>query len=484
MTKTATDIRKRLSGYKNGTVDSPYRITKVTSREPGYLPMQPGAIDVDKRFNAQCMDLIIDYVLWFTDNQIRMWGNARDAVDNNLEPYFTWHDNTPSYVPPVGAIGVATFGTPGYEKYGHIWIVNGKANVNTVQVLEQNWNNLANLPPKLRTDNYFGCEGFWVPNTVKKKTAKTAKKVAKAEAKKSVKMKTLKYNRDQVTGYKLPKRGYKPKGIVLHNDAGRSSAMQYHDSLVNASYARLTLGIAHSYISGNTVWQALPEGRIAWHTGESYGNTNLYGIEICQSMSATDKEFLENEQTAFQEAARMLKKWKLPVDRTTVRLHNEFSPTECPHRSMKLHAGYSSSQRAPQSVINKTKDYFISQIKQYYDGKIPKGSTVIKTPTKNTTPVSDWNINEYGTWYKPEAATFVNGGQPIITRTVGPFRTCPQSGVLQPNVIIQYDEVMLQDGHVWLGYNGYYGRVYLPIRTWDGIAPPNQGLGFLWGTIQ
>ncbi|RIL37892.1 autolysin, partial [Staphylococcus gallinarum] len=79
--------------------------------------------------------------------------------------------------------------------------------------------------------------------------------------------------------------------------------------------------------------------------------------------------------TAFQEAARMLKKWGLPVNRETVRLHNEFSPTECPHRSMELHAGYYSSQMAPDSVKKKTKDYFISQIKAYYNGEIPKGST-------------------------------------------------------------------------------------------------------------
>lgn len=180
MSKRQKQINDRLKAYKKGTVDSPYRITKLTYREPGYLPMQPGAIDADKRFNAQCMDLIIDYVLWFTDNKVKMWGDAKDAVDNKLGPYFTWHDNTPNYVPPVGAIGVANFGTPGYEKYGHIWIVYAKANVNTVQVLEQNWNNEANLPPKLRTDNYYGCTGFWVPKVAdSKKTTKKKKKQAK-----------------------------------------------------------------------------------------------------------------------------------------------------------------------------------------------------------------------------------------------------------------------------------------------------------------
>ncbi|RIL37184.1 autolysin, partial [Staphylococcus gallinarum] len=78
----------------------------------------------------------------------------------------------------------------------------------------------------------------------------------------------------------------------------------------------------------------------AWHTANAYGNRNYYGIENCQSMSASDKDFLANEQTAFQEAARLLKKWNLPVNSDTVILHNQLSSTQCPHRSMKLHAGY------------------------------------------------------------------------------------------------------------------------------------------------
>ena len=496
MGKTQKQINDRIKAYKKGTVDSPYRITKVTTREPGFVAMQPGAIDVDKRYNAQCMDLIIDYVLWYTDNKVRTWGNARDAVDNKLEPYFTWHDNTPNYVPPVGSIGVATFGTPGYEKYGHIWIVYGKANVNTVQVLEQNWNGYANLAPQLRTDNYYGCAGFWVPNlesnsssnsssSSKPSNSKPGKDKPSKDKPNKKKPIKLKYNRDEVKGYKLPKRGYKPKGVVIHNDAGGSTAMQYHDSLVNAPLSRLEQGIAHSYISGDTVWQALPESRIAWATADEYGNQNYYSIEGCKSLTASDEEFLQIEQAVFQETARMLKKWKLPVNRDTILLHNELSPTQCPHRSMKLHAGYESTQRAPQAVVNKTKDYFISQVKEYYNGKIPTGSTIVSDggsskPATNT----DWEQNKYGTWYKSEDAKFKVGSEQIAVHKIGPFVNMAITGWLQPGTTISYDEVMLQDGHVWVGYDSFNGRRYLPIRTWNGITPPNQGIGYLWGKIK
>src|SRR5699024_10893179 len=76
------------------------------------------------------------------------------------------------------------------------------------------------------------------------------KPVAKKKAKK------LNYIRDEVRGYRLPNRGYKPQGVVLHNDAGSvgATAEAYHRGLVNAPLSRLEAGIAHSYISGNTVY--------------------------------------------------------------------------------------------------------------------------------------------------------------------------------------------------------------------------------------
>lgn len=205
-------------------------------------------------------------------------------------------------------------------------------------------------------------------------------------------------------------------------------------------------------------------------------------------MSASDKDFLANEQSAFQEAARMLKKWKLPVNRSTVRLHNEFSSTRCPHRSLALHAGYNSTQLAPQAVINKTKDYFISQIKAYYNGEIPTGTTAPSTPTKPATSTNvsgGWKRNSYGTYYKAEKGTFTCGNQPIQVRTVGPFLSCPKAYMFQPGGWCNYDEVMLQDGHVWIGYYWQNTRYYLPVRTWNGKAPGNgYSVSNAWGSFK
>ena len=459
------------------------------------LSMVGKGYDYDNAYGWQCFDTANYYWHQLFGHGLKGEGAADIPTHNNFKGEATVHENTKSFLAKPGDLVVFNRNYGG--GYGHVSIVVG-ATLNQLDVVEQNWLggglNKTEVTAR-RKHNYDFPMWFIRPNfkaEPKKTTSKkeTSKKPVSKPLTSKKKSKTLKYNRDEVKGYKLPKRGYKPKGVVIHNDAGSLSAMQYHDSLVNAPLSRLENGIAHSYISGNTVWQALPEGRIAWHTGNNNGNTNYYGIEVCQSMTASDKDFLESEQSVFQESARMLKKWGLPVDRNTVRLHNEFSPTQCPHRSMKLHAGYSSTQRAPQSVVNKTKDYFISQIKAYYQGEIPKGSTVStskKSSSSSSKNVStgSWKKNKYGTWWKKENATFTCGGSEILARIDAPSLQAAEGYWFQPGGWTSYDEVCLRDGHCWIGYNWQGVRYYLPVRTWNGALPPNHrsGLGPKWGTF-
>ena len=77
--KTQSQINKRLRDYKNGVVDSPYRVKHWTSYDASFGAMEPGCIDKD-RYHAQCMDLAIDYVMWLTDNQTEMWGDAKSSI--------------------------------------------------------------------------------------------------------------------------------------------------------------------------------------------------------------------------------------------------------------------------------------------------------------------------------------------------------------------------------------------------------------------
>ena len=449
---------------------------------------------LNKIYYGQCFDLANVYWAKLFGHGLKGAGAADIPNVNNFTNEAHVYNNTQSFLAKPGDVVVfpRTFG----GGYGHVAIVIS-ATLNAITVIEQNWVGGGLSKTEVATRRTHGYEfPMWFIRPFYKKANITKSVQSPTVTKKKTtpkkrKMKSLKYIRDEVKGYRLPNRGYKPKFIVLHNDAGsmNATAENYHNGLVNAPESRLEAGIAHSYISGNTVWQALPESRIGWHTANAIGNKNGYGIEICQSIGASDKVFLANEQTAFQESARMLKKWGLPANRNTVRLHVEFSSTSCPHRSAKLHTGHDPVTQGllPKAKQLQLKDYFIKQIRSYMDGKVPvatvKKSTSSASNTKSTV-AGAWKKNNYGTYYMKEKARFVNGNQPIIARTTGPFRSCPVAYNFQPGGYCDYDEVMLQDGHVWIGYTWKSKRYYLPIRTWNGVAPPHHGVGTLWGSIK
>lgn len=163
-------------------------------------------------------------------------------------------------------------------------------------------------------------------------------------------------------------------------------------------------------------------------------------------------------------------------------MHNEFTATRCPVRSMELHANWYSTQRAPQQIVDKMKEYFIDQIKQYYKGEMPKGSMVKPSKPSSNTSSGKWSKNQYGTWWMKESATFTCGGSPILARINSPFLSAQEGYWFQPGGYVNYDEVCIQDGHVWIGYTFKGVRYYLPIRTVKG-TPPNHIVGDLWGTI-
>lgn len=486
--KTQSQINARLDAYKNGTVDSPYRVKTWTSYDPAFGTMEPGCIDVDHAYHAQCADLPTDYILWLTDNKYRAWGNAKDFPNNKFPTGWKVIENEPSTVPKKGWIAVFSSGT--YAQYGHIGLVYDGGNTNTFEILEQNWNGNANKKPTLRWDNYYGLTHFIVPPVATDAPkVQTLTKSAPAQTKKTVE-KSIPTLTQNIKGWTMDKRGYNPKGVVIHNDGSVGNYKTYYNSLVNADYDRLARGVAHTYADRNGIWEAIDESRIAWHVNDGIepgsGNHDYFGIEVNESMSASDSDFLKNEQIVFQYCAQKLKKWGLPANRNTVRLHNEFSQTSCPHRSMRLHTGLDPLNHSiTEQARLKLKDYFIKQIRQYMDGKQPVSTTVVSKPGSASTPATRTNtngfkINKYGTLYKAKKGTFT-AKVAIRTRRVGPFTTCPQSGVLQPGQSVVFDTICRQNGYEWVSYTAYDGSdVWLPIRTWDKTS---DTLGDLWGTI-
>ncbi|WP_336848938.1 SH3 domain-containing protein [Staphylococcus nepalensis] len=456
--------------------------------------------DFDNAYGWQCFDLVNFYWYKLFGHGLKGAGAADIPNVNNFKGEADVYNNTPEFKAQAGDVVVFNRNYGG--GYGHVAIVtNGNQDGNYMKFvsLDQNWygGGLAKTEVAQRIiHNYDFPQIFIRPkfkseNNAKKSnqsvtTSTTKKKTAAKKKKETITVSTKRIN------YNMTKRGYKPKAIVIHNDAGSSSGKQYENSLVNAGEQRYFNGIAHAYGSKGYVWEGIDEDRIGFHTGDGTskgtGNHEAYGIEVCQSMSASDKEFLQNEQTVFQFVADKLKKWKLPANRNTVRLHMEYVPTACPHRSMKLHTGWDPVKqgRPNQATINKLKDFYIKQIRAYMEGKVPTATVVKGTSASSNTKstvAGAWKKNSYGTYYMSESARFTCGSSPIAVRTIGPFRSCPLAYWFQPGGYCDYDEVMLQDGLVFIGYTWKGVRYYLPIRTWNGVAPPNHSVGSLWGTI-
>ena len=79
-------------------------------------------------------------------------------------------------------------------------------------------------------------------------------------------------------------------------------------------------------------------------------------------MKVSDEEFIENEDMTLMQATEDLLYYGLPITTDTVRLHHEFVPTSCPHRSLTLHGGTTES----------VKEYFVNRMNEFAE----LGSTV------------------------------------------------------------------------------------------------------------
>ena len=434
---------------------------------------------------AQCATFVIEFLK--EHYNVHPTGNARDFIDFKYPKGFQVIKGKKQILQP-GDIFVL-----GGDQFGHTGLVT-EANSEYFNSIDQNWYN-ANLdvgsPAALVEDHvYDNLLGVIRP---------PYSDAVKGTGKVSTKIKTI----NETINYKMANRVGNVKGVVIHNTAGSATALQDYNNLKNASVSRYTAGVAHYYIDRKTVWRAIDTYSVAWHVADANGNNGYIGYEVNESMSASNKEFMANEQATFKKAALDLLYYGLPVNRTTVKLHCEFVPTACPHRSMALHADWDpvTQGAAPQSVVNKLKDYFIAQIKKYYDNPALKAGAPSsdKVPTKDTKPTTKpdnkavenkkeivkpakgWQVNADGVKYMEEHGTFTCKSKiGIVTRLNGPYTGHPQAGLLRYNESVDYSEKQVYDGHVWISWDTYGGyTVYMPVREID----ENGKQGELWGVI-
>ena len=175
--------------------------------------------------------------------------------------------------------------------------------------------------------------------------------------------------------------------VVIHNDAGSMTPEQYVNWLRNRDKA---LGIAHYYCNRNTIARVVDTYNIGFHTGDWWSNCRSIGYEVCESMKVSDEEFLKNEDVTLMQATEDLIYYGLPINTQTVRLHHEFVPTTCPHRSMELHGNSTES----------VKNYFVNRMRYFASlgntvdemlGQVSESPTIQETtaPTKASVNTSN-----------------------------------------------------------------------------------------------
>ncbi|MDK4352665.1 N-acetylmuramoyl-L-alanine amidase [Enterococcus thailandicus] len=157
------------------------------------------------------------------------------------------------------------------------------------------------------------------------------------------------------------------KGVVIHNTWTNTTAEQEMNRLANMTPKQLEAGFAHYYVDEKTIIRTEDTYNRAWHVANSDGNNSYLGYEVRGNRETAKAVFLQAEQNVFWQAAQDLHFYGLPVNRDTVKCHHQFSATECPKRSLMEHCGYDSPYAVPANVTAKMQDYFISQIKKYYD---------------------------------------------------------------------------------------------------------------------
>lgn len=447
--------------------------------------------DFDLAFGWQCYDLSNTYFNHLTND--RLYGlYAKDIhIDNKkiLEEYGTIYENVDDFLPEKGDIFIMN-GNYG-QGAGHTGIV-WSANLNTFVGLEQNWyggGRDKTEVAQLVTHSYDNPLYFWRPNY------KAKKKVVDVPKKDKVKsMKIL-----IASGH-----GYSDPGAVDNGTNERDFIREYIAPNIQKYLEKA--GHTVDLYGGKEQSQNLYTDTAY---GERIGNTKDYGMYWVnrQKYDAIVELHLDAASASASGGHVIISDRQSAdgIDKNIDKVLNDTVGTirAIDKRGNLLNANVAANLNMNYRLVELgfiTNKGDMDYLKKNYDdfsraiaGAIhdaPIGGTSAgkdKLPPKKDVPQpsknSGYKVNKYGTYYKSEEGRFTNGNQPISVRTIGPFQSMPFAYKFQPGGWCDYDEVMLQDNHLFIGYTWKGRRYYLPVRTWNEVAPPNEGLGPKWGTF-
>lgn len=182
----------------------------------------------------------------------------------------------------------------------------------------------------------------------------------------------------------------KPKYYILHNDAGSMSPENYQGWLQRRyNNGQSALGFAHYYINRYTILRVEDTYNGTWSAANYDANMNSLSYEVCEQFSASDADFIANEDVVLMQMAEDMNYYGDTPNYDNIKFHNEFSSTSCPARSLALHGGTNDSLR----------EYVINKIKQYQ----ARGKTVSEMLASRE---AGWKRNHVGWWYEYEDGSY------------------------------------------------------------------------------
>ena len=257
--------------------------------------------------------------------------------------------------------------------------------------------------------------------------------------------------------------GGKPKGAIIHNDAGRMSALDYITWLKMArtpNTSKAELGFANYYIDRNDIVRVATTTIGGYAAANPYYNKNFLHYEVCQQLGANNADWLANERAVFMQVAEDFHYYGLKPSMETIVLHHDISRTgtSCPKRSMQTHGGSYPAVRK----------YFINQVAYYMSlGKTVK-DMVNALNNKKESVMKIYKEN--GTFY-PSETIIVRDRPSTKGNIIAKYYKGEKLG---------YHTVYIGNGYVWLEYlrnNGKSG--YIPIREYN-----NGEFGKIWGKVK
>lgn len=158
-------------------------------------------------------------------------------------------------------------------------------------------------------------------------------------------------------GHCIPDRKLNSIGyITIHNTGSMAPAKNQHSYMKNINKSGERQASWHFSVDDKEIYQAQSTNYETWHCGDSTGNKNSIGIEICQSDDKSTQEKIY--KNAIELVKILMKYHNIPISKVVQ--HNKWSGKNCPDYLRRSVHGYSwdwfisKCKEAPANIEDKT----------------------------------------------------------------------------------------------------------------------------------